>query len=155
MLTLAVPITLACGEDDFTPGAIPPPNNNQMPRPPPSFTTVTFEHRASTDFGSGHPQGSCEAVTGGAHMHPEWTDYVITPLFKEGETLWRRTLTEVPTGRHRFHVHDANYCGDNRLGLVLSATVYANGVLLTQTVPTDRSNEGFAFFVNEDGVVSP
>lgn len=144
-------------------GTEPPMTGPPPPPPPPSpprpTTTVTFEYHASTAIDPTIIENfrSCAILVGHTHIHTSWHQFDATNFRPKGDMLWAVTFDEVPLGLKRIRVSDANACPLHPTGAVEANVVYANGVLLTRTTDTPGTGiePGFAFSVDEEGVVTP
>jgi hypothetical protein len=124
-----------------------------------STVAVQFVYRASTTPRSDLPASTqqCVAGVGQTHIHPSWRGFALFTMTAAAADRWEITLNDAPVGvRLAIRVSDGNVCDENPTGAA-TRNVFANGVLLTEIVPTPGTGTepGLAFTVAADGRVTP
>lgn len=131
---------------------------SERAEPGTAWLPIRFEYRASTavDTAVVEANRGCAAIVGATHIHLGWRSFAKTDLRVEGPELWALE-TLGPPGSHAIRVSDANVCDENDTGAVTARVVFANDVLLTRvvTTPGDGPEPGFAFSLDDEGVVYP
>lgn len=149
---LACAVTLACGTDSTRS------DRSDSPLAPGATTaTVMFVYRASTIPRTDLPTAlaSCVSGVGRTHIHPSWRSFGRIDMTPIGTERWEIAFSDVPVGaRQAIRVSDGNACTENPTGAA-TRNVFANGVLLSDIVPTPGSGTepGLAFTVAADGRV--
>ncbi len=147
VLLAALLLSFACKKDSSPSG------------PAAAFATVQFVYRASTAPRTDltPSQQSCAQAVGRTHIHPSWRNFARIDMMPVGADRWEISFDDVPVNaRQSIRVSDGNVCDQNSTGAA-TRNVFANGVLLTEIVPTPGSGTepGLAFTVGPSGLVTP
>jgi len=123
------------------------------------MATVRFDYAASTTLRPDltDAQQACARAVEHTHIHPSWRNFARIDMEAAGPELWRATFTDAPVdARLSIRISDGNACVGNATGAATHG-ISANGVRLTEIVPTPGSGTepGLAFTIDSRGRVSP
>lgn len=127
--------------------------------PSSDVATVRFDYAAPTTLRSdlSDAQSACARAVEHTHIHPSWRNFERIDMQAAGSELWRASFSDAPVNvRLSIRISDGNACVENATGAA-TRNISANGVLLSQIVPTPGSGTepGLAFTVDSRRRVTP